>query len=168
MVSKKKASQITKVFKNQQRAKETFTVVPRQTNRRYAFMALILCLIIVACTNTYQSSPSPVNKLSSQSTDLRIWWDKGSNLEEDEALKLLISNWEKQSGKKVKLTFYTNDELSEKTNRALQAHNQPDIVMSSSAERELIPHLAWDGKLADVSDVLEPVKSLYSDTRPLA
>ena len=161
---KKKASQITKVFKNQQRAKETFTVVPRQTNRRYALMALILCLIIVACTNTYQSSPSPVNKLSSQSTDLRIWWDKGSNLEEDEALKLLISNWEKQSGKKVKLTFYTNDELSEKTNRALQAHNQPDIVMSSSAERELIPHLAWDGKLADVSDVLEPVKSLYSDT----
>ncbi|QLE44388.1 hypothetical protein FD723_30825 [Nostoc sp. C052] len=36
------------------------------------------------------SSPSAVNKLSSESTDLRIWWDKGSNLEEDEALNRIV------------------------------------------------------------------------------
>ena len=54
-MSKKKASQITQVLKSQQRAKEAFSVVPRLTNRRYALIVLILYLIIVACTNTYQS-----------------------------------------------------------------------------------------------------------------
>ncbi|MBW4634664.1 MAG: ABC transporter substrate-binding protein [Iphinoe sp. HA4291-MV1] len=131
-------------------------------SRRSVLIAFILSFIIFSCTHTSQSNISSVSESSTDSKVLKIWWDKGSNLEEDEALKQLISNWEQRSGKKAKLTLYTNDELPEKTKRAIQANNLPDIVMSSSAERELIPRLAWDGKLADVSDVIESVKSLYS------
>ena len=163
MVSIKKASQITQVLKTQQRAKEAFSVVTRLTTRRYALIALILCLIIVACTNTYQSSPSPVNKLSSESTDLRIWWDKGFTQEEDEALKQLVSEWEKQTGNKIKLSLYSTDELTRKIQREIQAGNLPDIVTSYTADREIIPRLSWEGKLADISDVIEPLKSFYPE-----
>lgn len=95
---------------------------------------------------------------------LTIWWDKGFTLEEDEALQQVVHDWEHQSGNKVKLFFYTTDELPQKAQRASQAGKPPDILMSHSAERELNPHLAWEGKLADVSDVIEPVQSLYPES----
>ncbi|ARV62836.1 ABC transporter substrate-binding protein [Nostocales cyanobacterium HT-58-2] len=131
---------------------------------RYAPVALILSFIVIACNSTSQLDPSSISQSHNESTALKIWWDKGSNLEEDEALLQVVSNWEKKSGNQVKLSFYTNDELPEKTKRAIQAGYLPDIVMSSSAERELIPHLAWEGKLTDVSDVIEPLKNIYSET----
>ncbi|NDJ25640.1 extracellular solute-binding protein [Nostoc sp. B(2019)] len=162
MVSRTKISQISQDFKNHLRAKQTSTFVLRQINRRYILTVLILSLFIVACTNTSQSNQSLVNEFPADSKVLKVWWDKGSNLEEDEALQPLVGNWEKQSGKKIKLSFYTNDELPQKTQRAIQAGKLPDIVMISSAQREQIPRLAWEGKLADVSDVIEPVKSLDS------
>ena len=45
----------------------------------------------------------------------------------------------------------------------IHAGNPPDIMMSYGAERALNPHLAWEGKLADVTDVIEPVKNLYPE-----
>jgi multiple sugar transport system substrate-binding protein len=167
MEPRKKASQIAPDLKNQQRTKQTSA---RRTNfrqrfsRHYLLVVLILSLIIVACTQTSNLEQSSVTESPSDNKVLKIWWDKGSNLEEDEALQSLVSNWEKQSGNKAKLSFYTNDELPQKTQRAIQAGKTPDIVMSSSAEREQIPRFAWQGLLADVSDVIEPIKNLYSET----
>lgn len=152
-----------KGFKNQQRAKQIFTVVPIRASHRYILVALILSLIILACINILKFNQSSVTESPINSKVLKIWSDKGYTLEEDEALREIVSNWEQQSGNIIKLSFYTNDELPQKTQRALQAGNPPDIVINSSAERELYPRLAWEGKLADVSDVIEPVKSLYSE-----
>ncbi|MEH2463984.1 sugar ABC transporter substrate-binding protein [Nostoc sp.] len=158
-----KASPIGKGFNNQQRAKQIFTEVLIRASHRYILVALILSLIIIGCTNILKSNQSSVTESPINSRVLKIWSDKGYTLEEDEALQQIIRNWEQQSGNKIKLTFYTNDELPQKTQRALQAGNPPDIVISSSAERELYPRLSWEGKLADISDVIEPVKSLYSE-----
>ncbi|MDZ8189534.1 MAG: ABC transporter substrate-binding protein [Nostoc sp. ChiSLP02] len=158
-----KASPMAKGFKNQQTGKQTFTVMAIKASHRYILVGLILSLIIVVCINTLKSNQSSVTEFPINSRVLKIWSDKGYTLEEDEALEQIISNWEHQSGKKIKLSFYANDELPQKTQRALQAGNPPDIVISSSAERELYPRLAWEGKLADVSDVIEPFKSLYSE-----
>lgn len=154
---------MNKGFKNQQRVKQIFTVVLIRVSHRYVLVALILSLIILGCTNILKSNQSSVTESPINSRILKIWSDKGYTLEEDEALRQIISNWEQQSGNKIKLSFYTNDELPQKTQRALQAGNPPDIVISSSAERELYPRLAWKGQLADISDVIEPVKSLYSE-----
>ncbi|WP_335091666.1 sugar ABC transporter substrate-binding protein [Nostoc sp.] len=163
MLFRTKASLMTKGLKNQQRVKQTFTVMLIRASHRYVLLALILSLIILACINILKSSQSSVTESPINSKVLKIWSDKGYTLEEDEALQKIISNWEQQSGNKIKLTFYTNDELPQKTQRALQAGNSPDLVINSSAERELYPRLAWEGKLADVSDVIEPVKSIYSE-----
>ncbi|MDZ8259972.1 ABC transporter substrate-binding protein [Nostoc sp. ChiQUE01b] len=158
-----KANPMAKGFKNQQRVKQTFTVMLIRASHRYVLVALILSLIILAYINILKSNQSLVIESPINSKILKIWSDKGYTLEEDEALQKIISNWEQQSGNKIKLTFYTNDELPQKTQRALQAGNSPDMVINSSAERELYPRLAWEGKLADVSDVIEPVKSIYSE-----
>ena len=169
MLSRTKPSQIAKGSKNQRRSNQSFAIVPRPNRRGgliclCTLMVLILSLITVACTDTSKSYAPPVTESSTQSTALKLWWDKGFTLEEDEALQQLVSRWEQQSGNKIKLSFYATDELPRKIQRAIQAGSLPDIVMSYTAERELNPRLGWEGKLADVSDVIEPVKSLYPKT----
>ncbi len=136
----------------------------QRLGNRYIFIAMILVLIIVACTHTSESEFSQLTQSPTESTALRIWWDKGFNPEEDEALQQLVSNWEQKTGRKIKLTFYTTDERSQKAQRFLQAGNLPDIIMSFKAESTLNPRLAWEGKLVDVSDIIEPVKNLYPES----
>ena len=131
---------------------------------RLSLISLLLSLIIVACTSTSKPHSFLANKSSLESTVLNIWCDKGFTVEEDEALQQLIRNWEKQSGNKIKLSFYADDELPQKTQRAIQASRTPDIMIAANATTELDPLLAWQGKLADVSDVIEPVKNLYPES----
>jgi multiple sugar transport system substrate-binding protein len=129
---------------------------------RYPFIGLMLAAIAIACTNISETNLSPVNE--PESKVLKVWWDKGYTLEEDEALQQVASRWEQQTGNKVKLSFYNNDELSQKAQRAIQAGSPPDVLMNDNADRVLNPRLAWEGKLADVSDAIAPVKHLYPDT----
>lgn len=130
----------------------------------YRSMVWLISLMIAACTPDSRIPVSPAPHASPETAVLKIWWDKGYTLEEDEALQQIVSRWEKQSGNRAKLSFYTNDELSQKTQRALQAGNPPDVLMSDNADRVLNPWLAWEGKLADVSDVIEPIQHLYPET----
>ncbi len=170
MGSRTKPSQTAKVSRNQLRSTPTSRLMARPNSHRkmlrhrYTLIAMILVLIIVACTNTSESEFSQLTQSPTESTALRIWWDKGFNPEEDEALQQLVSNWEQKTGHKIKLTFYTTDERSQKAQRFLQAGNLPDIIMSFKAESTLNPRLAWEGKLVDVSDIIEPVKNLYPES----
>jgi multiple sugar transport system substrate-binding protein len=168
MIFKKNASRIAKYIKHQLQPYQSLIVVPKQIRRCqglrlcYIFMALIaLSLLFFACTNTSKSDHSLITESSSQGKVLNIWWDKGFTLEEDEALAQLISRWERQTGNKVKVSFYNDDELPQKAKRSLRAGNPPDIIVSYKTGSSLSPKLAWEGKLADVSDVIAPVKSQY-------
>ncbi|MEH1986219.1 extracellular solute-binding protein [Nostoc sp.] len=154
MTFKTKASQIVKGSQNW---------AQYHHYRRYVFIVLTLSLIIIACTNTPKLKQSSITHSPTDNRVLKIWWDKGFTVDEDEAIKQLVSNWEKQTGNQVKLSFYIGDELPQKARRAIHAGNPPDIMMSYGAERALNPHLAWEGKLADVTDVIEPVKNLYPE-----
>lgn len=153
---------IAKCFKNQRRFYHPTSLVSRRTSRRYVLMALI-SLIIVACNKASTIAPSSVNAPDTESKILKIWWDKGFTLEEDEALQQVVSNWEKRSSNKVKLAFYSTDELSQKVERELRTGDLPDLIAMFKSEKSLTPRLAWEGKLADVSDVIEPVKNLYPE-----
>ncbi|MEA5596324.1 ABC transporter substrate-binding protein [Rivularia sp. UHCC 0363] len=122
-------------------------------------LILIALLTVLACNNTEDNS-SLVAKSFNENT-LDIWWDKGFNPEEDEALRQLVHNWENKTGKKINLLFYTTDSLGDKIRRSLKAGNPPDIVMSFKAERSPNFRLAWDNKLVDVSEIINPVENLY-------
>ncbi|MEM7757975.1 MAG: ABC transporter substrate-binding protein [Cyanobacteria bacterium P01_A01_bin.40] len=130
---------------------------------------LTICIVTfslaIACHSDTQLQTEVIESTRSpfETNILRIWWDKGYYPEEDEALRNVVNNWMEQTNNQVKLSFYTNDELSHKTQRAIQAGDPPDILMNDGGDRT-IGSLAWRGKLADVSAVIEPVKSIYDDT----
>ena len=117
-------------------------------------------MLIGACANTPNVKRTSIAQSSTETTTLNIWWEKGFNLEEDEAFRTLVSNWSKKTNRKVKLSFYTTSELLEKADRALQGQKIPDIIMSHKADMTLYPRLAWRGKLADVADLIKPIRDL--------
>ncbi len=125
---------------------------------------LVASFTLTGCNNIEKNNSSLVTNSSVNQNNLNIWWDKGFSPEEDEALRQLVRNWEKKTGKKINLVFYTTDSLGEKIRRSLKAGNPPDIVMSFKAERSPNARLAWDNKLVDVSDIINPVKNLYTKT----
>lgn len=131
----------------------------------YLAIAIATTMLVIACSFDTQLQTEKIASLKSQNTEnvLQIWWDKGYYPEEDEALRKVVDNWQKQTNNKVKLYFYTNDELSLRTQRAIQAGNPPDILMNDGGDRT-IGSLAWKGKLVDVAEVIEPVKSIFDGT----
>ena len=131
---------------------------------RYYAVAIATLIIVVACNSISDLNISESDSSFLQDNVLKVWWDKGFYPEEDEALQQVVSKWEQETGNQVKLSFYTNDELFLKTERAIQAGNPPDVLMNDAADRFLNPSLAWQGKLADLSEVIEPIKDSYSDT----
>ena len=72
-------------------------------------MTIAIVAIAIACTNSSETNLSSVNESSNESQVLKVWWDKGYTLEEDEALQQLVSRWDQQTGNKVKLSFYNNE-----------------------------------------------------------
>ena len=122
-----------------------------------------ICILISACTKTSNLKQASIAESAQETPTLNIWWEKGFNLEEDEAFRALVSNWEQKTNNKTKISFYTTSELSEKADRALQGNKLPDIMMSHKADMTLYPRLAWRGKLADVSNLIEPVRDLYEE-----
>lgn len=135
--------------------------------RRSLVLVGVCSMALVGCTNRapVSSSESPGEEAvaSSNPNTLTIWWEKGFNLQEDDALNALITQWEEQTGHDVELSVYTTDDLPQKTQRAIEAGTPPDILMSHNAERAVYPQLGWKGDLVDVSDVMEPVKQYYPD-----
>jgi multiple sugar transport system substrate-binding protein len=144
---------------------------------RYIFIFFILFFSIVACNSLFPSERSNSNLIAKpgdynprsvlgsdrqDSKTLKVWWEKGYSSQEDEALQKIVSDWEKKTGKKIDLLLSGTDELLQKSLRASKAGNLPDIILSFKAERSISTRFAWDGKLADVSNVIEPVKNLYT------
>ncbi|GAB4237290.1 MAG: hypothetical protein Kow0049_22990 [Stanieria sp.] len=123
---------------------------------------------MIGCLDRPQLMRSPESQSPSQTYTLNIWWEKGFNLEEDEAFQKLVNNWELKTGYQVDLSFYTTNELLEKIARASEIKSSPriespDLVLSQTGNLTLYPRLAWEGKLTDVSELIEPTKSLYDD-----
>ena len=129
-----------------------------------SFVLFISVFVLISgCAKTTNLELRSSNESSQEATTLNIWWEKGFNLEEDEAFHALVSNWSQKTNYKTKLSFYTISELSEKADRALQGDKLPDIMMSHKADMTLYPRLAWQGKLVDVTDLIQPIQDLYEE-----
>ena len=128
----------------------------------YLASAIAVMLLVIACNSETQLQNTQVDPSRSLNREkvLEIWWDKGYIVEEDIILQQIVRDWQQQTGEKAEIKFYTADEIAQKTQRAIQAGNPPDVLFSSRAE---YPLLAWQGKLADVSEVMQSVEGLYTD-----
>nr|WP_293151505.1 ABC transporter substrate-binding protein [Okeania sp. SIO2C9] len=132
---------------------------------KHKFLAIILLFIIsfILVTCSVNKPNNYLQQFPSEAV-LTIWWNRGYYLEQDEALKEIITKWQEKTNNKVELLFFSEDNILQATIDALAKGKPPDILFSERAEYTLTPQWAWEGKLVDVSDIIEYVNNLYSDT----
>ncbi|MBP0018614.1 MAG: carbohydrate ABC transporter substrate-binding protein [Cyanobacteria bacterium SBLK] len=124
---------------------------------------LSLSFLLVNCGGNAPELPRDTPASTSpQNETLKIWWARGYYIPEDEALEAIVNEWQQQTGNKIELSFMSHDDILKDAENALNAGNPPDIVYSTRVEEQLIPRWAWNGKLADVSDAIAPLKEIYS------
>ena len=95
---------------------------------------------------------------------LKIWWQEGFYPEETDVLEKLILEWEQQSGNVVQLEIIPQKDILNEVESALDTDDLPDILYSGVADLTIIPRLAWNNKLADISEVIEPLSDWYSES----
>jgi multiple sugar transport system substrate-binding protein len=95
-------------------------------------------------------------------TTAEVWWTQGFVEEEDVAFRKLIVDYEKASGNKIEETIVPFAPLRQKMVAAMATGVVPDIM--EYADFSFLPLNAWNDKLIDVSDIVEPMKSLYIET----
>ncbi|MCG5057643.1 MAG: carbohydrate ABC transporter substrate-binding protein [Limnoraphis sp. WC205] len=121
-----------------------------------------LSWVLVTCT---QSKPDiSVQTFTDNNTSVKISWTNGYYPQEDEAIQQIVRQWENESGFKAELTFLAEDVNLQQTQAAIKADNPPDIVYNQKAEFALNPLMAWEGKVAEVSEVVEPMQERYSSS----
>jgi len=69
--------------------------------------------------------------------------------------------WEQQNWSQSQLSFYSTDEYPRRLKR-LPDWGSPDLIALFKV-KSLAARLAWEGKLADISDVIEPIENLYPE-----
>ncbi|NEQ67364.1 MAG: carbohydrate ABC transporter substrate-binding protein [Symploca sp. SIO2D2] len=131
----------------------------------------LLSLVLVTCTNDTNISPIPTVEPIKERSHLTIWWNRGYYPQQDEAIEQVVNKWrstlaqQKGQGKvEIKLFFYSEDDLLNEIINALGQGNPPDILFSERTDFTFGPRWAWEGKLAEVSDVIEPVKDSYNSS----
>ena len=92
-----------------------------------------------------------------------MWVGQGFVRQEDEAFKKTVADYEKASGNKIEYSIMPFMALGQKAVSALTSGDVPDL-MFFDAPSYILPQNAWDDKLVDVSDVVEPYRSKMSES----
>src|SRR5208283_4708858 len=100
-------------------------------------------------------------------TTATVWQVQGFVPEEDAAFRKTVADYEKASGNKIDLSVMPFMALNQKAISALTSGEVPDLIFHD-APATILPQNAWDDKLVDVSDIVEPIRSQLSETAVLA
>ncbi len=93
---------------------------------------------------------------------LTVWWTKGFYKSEDDALFEAIKKYEAKTKVKVDLSQYAPQDIIPKTVSALDAGTPPDVAYGDVYDFQVGGKWAFDGKLEDITDVIEPMKSAFA------
>src|SRR5271166_3304576 len=96
-----------------------------------------------------------------------VWQVQGFVPEEDEAFRVTVADYQKASGNRIDLSIMPFTALNQKVISALTSGDVPDLIFHI-APSSILPQNAWNDKLVDVSDIVEPRKSELSATALLA
>jgi multiple sugar transport system substrate-binding protein len=95
-------------------------------------------------------------------TTAEVWFAQGFVPEEDTAFLAMVADYEKASGNKIDQSTIPYAALRQKAVSAITSGAVPDMI--EVADFYLGPLQAWDDKLVDLSDIVEPVKAQYIST----
>ena len=94
---------------------------------------------------------------------LTVWWVKGFYKAEDDALFAAIKKYEeKHKGVKVELSQYPVQDMIPKTVAALDSGNPPDVAYADVYDFQVAGKWAFDGKLEDISSVINPMRARFA------
>jgi multiple sugar transport system substrate-binding protein len=99
-------------------------------------------------------------------TTATTWIVQGFAQQEDVAIKKIFADYEKASGNTIDYSIIPFAPHRQKVISAMTSGDVPDSFWANPPEMTAL--FAWQGKLADVSDVVETQKSQYSDTALLS
>jgi Bacterial extracellular solute-binding protein len=92
-------------------------------------------------------------------TTASAWWAQGFAQEEDVALRKIVADYGKASGNTIELSIVPFAPLRQKIISAMTSGSVPDLIDANPLE--IVPEEAWNGRLVDVSDVVETQKEHY-------
>ena len=96
------------------------------------------------------------------SDTLTVWWGKGFYKAEDDALFAAIKKFEaKNKNVKIELSLYAPQEMIPKSVAALDAGNPPDVAYGDVYDFQVTAKWAYDGKLEDVSAIIDPLRNKF-------
>jgi multiple sugar transport system substrate-binding protein len=94
---------------------------------------------------------------------LTVWWVKGFYKAEDDALFAAIKKYEtKNKNVKIELSQYPIQDMIPKTVAALDAGSPPDLAYSDTYDFQTTASWAYDGKLEDISSVINPLRAKFA------
>jgi multiple sugar transport system substrate-binding protein len=99
-------------------------------------------------------------------TTATVWWVQGFAREEDVSIKKIFSDYEKASGNTIDYSIVPYAAHRQKVISAVTSGVVPDLFPANPAE--IVALFAWDGKLVDVSDIVETQNPQYSETALLS
>jgi multiple sugar transport system substrate-binding protein len=99
-------------------------------------------------------------------TTATAWMVQGFAHEEDVAMKKIIADYEKASGNTIDYSIVPYAPHRQKVISAMTSGAVPDLFPSNPAE--VVALFAWQGKLTDVSDVVETQRAQFSETALLS
>src|SRR4029078_13630823 len=92
---------------------------------------------------------------------LVVYWTKGFYPQEDKALDEMVAKFEKKTGVKIELSRYSPQESVPKAVAALDAGTPPDVAYGDVFDFQVAGKWAAEGRLADLSDILAPMKASF-------
>jgi multiple sugar transport system substrate-binding protein len=97
-----------------------------------------------------------------------VWWTQGFIPEEDAAFRRVVADYEKASGNTIDYSLVPFAPLMQKIVSALTSGDVPDLISHDVNDAVLVPQNAWNDKIVEVADVVEPQKEEYHPTAYLA
>jgi len=93
---------------------------------------------------------------------LTVFWAKGFYKSEDDALFEAVKKFEQKSGIKVELSQYAPQDMIPKTVAAMDSGTPPDVSYADVYDFQVASKWAYEGKLEDLSDILDPIKGNFA------
>src|SRR3954462_7829641 len=100
--------------------------------------------------------------LAVRAADLVVWWEKGFNPEEDQAVRETVAAFEQKTGKKVELAFYAQQiELPGRTAAAVEVGHPPDLVYGLDVALTYFARSAHPDRLVALGGALGPLAGQF-------
>lgn len=91
--------------------------------------------------------------------DLEVWWSEGYYPEETDAIESIFSAWSRSSGKTLKLSFFSENEITAKTQSAVDGGPVPDILYGYGINDTTVPVLSYRNQIVPLNDIVLPIQN---------